>query len=113
MDFAASRNEQEQLNRTVATVLEEQQIRVQRNDEIDGISSAAAALAVDDHVYSDPSPRAAMEESRSVERQPDLNMTRQSSNGYSSSSGASLQAHDVDDLGADMDSSELVTVFYP
>jgi hypothetical protein len=48
-----------------------------------------------------------MEESRSMERQPDLNMTRQSS------SGASLQARDVDGLGAHIDSSELVTVFYP
>lgn len=104
-----------ELSQTVATVLGEPQVINQRHDkgkgrEVDGFSITQAhalrpgALAVDDHVYNEALLQAAMEESSSMQGQTHLNMARH---------GASLEADDIGDLDADIDSSELVTILYP
>lgn len=96
-----------ELSQTVATVLGEPQVINQRHDkgkgrEVDGLRPGA--LAVDDHVYNEALLQAAMEESSSMQGQTHLNMARH---------GASLEADDIGDWDADIDSSELVTILYP
>jgi hypothetical protein len=107
-------DEQGKLNRTGAS-LEEPQVKNQRRDkgkgrEIDSFSNAPVhtlrsdVLAVGNHVYNEALPQVAIEESSSTQTQTGLNMARQSSN------EASLEVDDIDNLDANIVSSELAAI---